>query len=107
VTLRDKKAQAMSNYTVQVQPPILNWSKPQEPILWHWAVEARSQAEALAIVERGYCKGMPANIVPPLGMACRADLRCRLFDDCTRRVVRPQKILRRRRRRREIPPNYL
>jgi hypothetical protein len=61
-------------FTVQVQPPIPNSSNPQEPILWHWAVEATSPAEALAIVERGPCKGMPAKIVPPLGLACRADL---------------------------------
>jgi hypothetical protein len=64
----------MSNYTVQVKPPVLNWSNPQEPILWHFAVPASSQGEALAIVDRGYCKGMPAKVVPPLGMACRADL---------------------------------
>ena len=43
----------MSLYTVQVQPPVLNWSDPSTPILWHLAVEASSQAEALAIVERG------------------------------------------------------
>jgi hypothetical protein len=64
----------MSNYTVQVKPPVLNWNHPQEPILWHFAVPASSQAEALAVIERGYCKGMPAKIVPPLGFACRADL---------------------------------
>jgi|HubBroStandDraft_6_1064221.scaffolds.fasta_scaffold884829_3 hypothetical protein len=64
----------MSFYTVQVQPSVLNWSDPPTPILWHLAVEASSQAEALAIVERGDCKGMPAKIVPPLGFACRADL---------------------------------
>ncbi|MGB7097480.1 MAG: hypothetical protein WBD95_01760 [Xanthobacteraceae bacterium] len=63
----------MSLITVQVKPPVLNHSNPQEPILWHWAVEASSQAEALAIVKRGYCKGMPAKIVPPLGGLCRAD----------------------------------
>jgi hypothetical protein len=67
-------AKAMSLFTVQVKPPVRNWSDPQEPILWHWAVEASSQAEALAIIERGYCKGMPAKIVPPLGLPCRADL---------------------------------
>ena len=64
----------MSFYTVQVQPPVLNWSDPSVPILWHLAVPASSQADALAIVERGDWKGMPAKIVPPLGMACRADL---------------------------------
>jgi hypothetical protein len=61
-------------FTVQVRPPVLNLGNPQEPILWHFAVEASSQTEALAIVERGPCKGMPAKIVPPLGSACRADL---------------------------------
>jgi hypothetical protein len=72
----------MSFFTVQVKPPVLNHSNPQEPILWHWAVEAPSQSEALAIIERGYCKGMPAKIVPPLGGPCRADLSwdARLFD---------------------------
>jgi hypothetical protein len=64
----------MSFYTVQVQPSVLNWSDPSVPILWHLAVEASSQADALAIVEHGDWKGMPAKIVPPLGMACRADL---------------------------------
>lgn len=64
----------MSNYTVQVMPPVPNWSNPQGPILWHFAVSASSQAEALAVVARGYCAGMPAKIVPPLGFACRTDL---------------------------------
>jgi hypothetical protein len=64
----------MSLFTVRVKPPVLNWSKPQEPILWHFAVPASSQAEALAIVQHGHCKGMAAKIVPSLGMACRADL---------------------------------
>jgi hypothetical protein len=64
----------VSLYTVQVEPPVLNWSDPSVPILWHLAVEASSQADALAIVEHGDWKGMPAKIVPPLGMACRADL---------------------------------
>jgi hypothetical protein len=64
----------MSNYTVQVQPPVLNRSNPQEPILWHFAVPASSQAEALAVIARGYCNGMPAEVVPPLGKGCGADL---------------------------------
>jgi hypothetical protein len=64
----------MSLYTVQVKPPVLNWSNPQEPILWHLAAPASSKVEALAIIARGHCKGMPAKIVPPLGFACRADL---------------------------------
>jgi hypothetical protein len=64
----------MSFYTVRVQPPVLNWSDPSTPIFWHFAVMATSQAEALAIIERGDCKGMPAKIVPPLGFPCRADL---------------------------------
>ena len=64
----------MSYFTVEVQPPVLNWADPLTPIQWHLAVEASSQAEALAIVQRGDCKGMPAKIVPPLGFACRADL---------------------------------
>jgi hypothetical protein len=64
----------MSFYTVQVKPPVLNWGNSEEPILWHLAVPALSQAEALAIVECGAWKGMPAKVVPPLGMACRADL---------------------------------
>jgi len=61
-------------FTVQVQSPVFNLSEPQEPIHWHWAVEVSSAAEALAIVERGPCKGMPAKIVPPLGLPCRVDL---------------------------------
>jgi hypothetical protein len=64
----------MSFYTVQVQPPVMNWSDPQSPIFWHLAVPASSQAEALDIVGRGDCKGMPAWVVPPLGRPCRADL---------------------------------
>jgi hypothetical protein len=64
----------MSNYTVQVKLPVLNWSNPKEPVFCHLAVPASSQAKALAIVESGVWKGMPAKIVPPLGMACRADL---------------------------------
>jgi hypothetical protein len=64
----------MSLYTAELMPPILNWSNPQERIKWHAVVEASSQAEALAVVERGPYKGIPARIVPPLGFACRADL---------------------------------
>jgi hypothetical protein len=64
----------MSFYTVQIQPPVSNWSDPSTPILWHLAVAASSQADALAVVARGDFKGMPAKIVPPLGFACRADL---------------------------------
>ena len=64
----------MSYFTVQVQPPVLNWGDSQTPIFWHFAVEALSQAEALASMEGGDCKGMPAKIVPPLRGACRADL---------------------------------
>jgi hypothetical protein len=64
----------MSIYTVQVQRPVLNWSDPASPIFWHLAVEASSQAEALDIVGRGDCKGMPARVVPALGRACRAAL---------------------------------
>jgi hypothetical protein len=64
----------MSLYTVQVKPPVLNWSDPQTPIYWHFAVEAASQAEALTNIASGCCKGMPAKIVPPLGRACDADL---------------------------------
>lgn len=61
-------------YTIQVQPPVMNSGDPSTPIFWHFAVEAPSQAEALAIIERGDCKGMPAKVVPPLGGACRSDL---------------------------------
>ena len=64
----------MSFYTVQVQPPVLNWNEPSTSILWHLAVEASSPTDALAIVERGDRKGMPAKVVPPPGFACRADL---------------------------------
>jgi hypothetical protein len=55
----------MRRYTVQVDPPVINWHNPGEQIHWHWSVEARSEAEALAIVQSGYCKGMPARIVVP------------------------------------------
>lgn len=64
----------MSLYTVQVTAPVLNWSDPQQPIYWHFAVPAKSQANALAIIGQGVGKGMPAKVVPPLGRACRADL---------------------------------
>jgi hypothetical protein len=61
-------------YTVQVKPPVLNWTDPQTPIYWHFAVEASSQREALSIIASGCCEGMPAKIVPPLSGDCRADL---------------------------------
>jgi hypothetical protein len=64
----------MSFYTVQVQPPVLNWSDPLAPISWHLAIRASSPTEALAIVDRGHWRGMPAKVVPPLGFTCRADL---------------------------------
>lgn len=64
----------MSYYTVQVTPPALNWHDPSTPVLWHFAVEASSQTEALDIIGRGNCKGMPAKVVPPLGFPCQADL---------------------------------
>jgi hypothetical protein len=58
----------MRRYTVQVDPPVINWSEPGKPEHWHWSVEARSETEAIAIVQNSnHCKGMPARIVPPLG----------------------------------------
>jgi len=60
----------MSLYTVQVKPPFtigVIRKRRSSGI-------AESQAEALTIVEQGYCKGMPAKIVPPLCFPCRADL---------------------------------
>jgi hypothetical protein len=58
----------MRRYTVQVTSPCINWGEPNKPLYWHWSVEARSEAEALATVRNSRdCRGMPARIVLPLG----------------------------------------
>ena len=58
----------MRRYTVQVDPPIINWGDPSKREHWHWSVEASSAAEAVAIVQNsGQCRDMPARVVPPLG----------------------------------------
>jgi hypothetical protein len=57
----------MRRYTVQVDPPVVNWAEPDKMEHWHFSVEALSEPEAVAIVQSGYCKGMPARVVPPLG----------------------------------------
>jgi hypothetical protein len=55
----------MRRYTVQVDPPVINWHNPSEKIHWHWSVEARSKAEAVAIIHNSdHCRGMPARVVP-------------------------------------------
>lgn len=58
----------MRRYTVQVDPPVINWSEPDKMEHWHFCVEAHSEAEAVAFIQNSKdCKGMPARVVPPLG----------------------------------------
>jgi hypothetical protein len=61
----------MRRFTVEVRPPIaIELWNPQYPgdiPRWHFCVEARSEGEAVAIMARGDCKGMPMRVVPPLG----------------------------------------
>ena len=64
----------MSFFTVQVKPPVLNWSNPQVPDLVAFGRTGIIASGSSRRRRARYCKGMPAKIVPPLGMACRADL---------------------------------
>ena len=58
----------MSWFTIQVDPPVLNWYNPNDKIHWHFSVQARSHAEALRIIQTSpHCSGMPARMCPPLG----------------------------------------
>jgi hypothetical protein len=58
-------------FTVQIDPPITldRWS-PQFPgDVPHWlhCVKARSAAEALALMQQSYCKGMPMRVLGAFG----------------------------------------
>jgi len=56
-------------YTVQVKSTCFNYFEPGKPLYWHFVVEAASEADAIAQVQSGDdCRGMPARVVPPLGM---------------------------------------
>jgi hypothetical protein len=59
----------MRAYIVRVDPPIVNLSTPGEPRPpWHWAVEAKSAAEAVAKIQNSSdCYVMRARVVPSLG----------------------------------------
>lgn len=58
-------------YTIEVNPPIAPelWQSQQvgDVPRWHFSVEASSPLAAIAIMQRGDCKGMPMRVVPPLG----------------------------------------
>jgi hypothetical protein len=40
----------MHRFKVQLDPPVINWHKPDEPIHWHFNVEAETAEKALAII---------------------------------------------------------
>ncbi|WP_316214411.1 hypothetical protein [Bradyrhizobium sp. SZCCHNR2035] len=61
------QGQELHRYTVRETSPQVNSLNPDEPIYWHWSVEARSPEEAECVVRLGTTGGFDQTVVPPLG----------------------------------------
>jgi hypothetical protein len=54
---------AVQTHIIEVTALDAYMGNPNDPLLWHFSVEAGSKAEALAVMDRGDCKGMKARVV--------------------------------------------
>jgi hypothetical protein len=57
----------LQRFTVRETSPGINHGEPDEPLYWHWSVEAPSAAAAEAVILKANTGGRDQIVVQPLG----------------------------------------